>query len=608
MAPRHMPTRDGGFTLVELVAAMFVIGMILTLIIGIQLQAQVTIKDARLRQQATALANEAMEEMRAVPWRVLTKGMHADFVAASGETRVAGGTLTIDGESFPLIMAPAGMSGQDLTQPWRPLFDSTGSNKQVRLDPGLTGTEFTVRSYVTRPEGAAATDGVGLVVIVEWTDARGTARHTVVSSPAYASLGCGGIDLSPFAGACQAILSAAASTGTINSSVTAWSGIAGDTGALPVVPGSSAYSFNIQSATVSATSNSVQSVRTNGTVTFGRSTVASDPLVEPMTTETLGIAPLVLAASTDPQIPGAIPANPTPLTNVIAAANAEQVKSLSGDGLTLFGRSDYRRPASLTSSSVVSCLAGIPAKAPCAFAALANRNPDSFGEASAPITLNLNGTTVQYVGKVTASSHNTEQAYAARFLTQAGSTAVGCTALSGPGCTSAGASRDIGTIRFGTVSSGTWSGGATTLVEITNLKDSVLVQRGASQKATPATVTRSGTLRYWDGTSTQTVTFTKDTTFTAAIGPATYVAADPGYWIEVVSGSVSIAAADEPAVNNEDAACLETACSVYANSGIITVQYQVVVHTPSNPAGFAQNVSTSINPVSATASFKDYQP
>lgn len=607
----HLSQRENGFTLVELVVAMMVIAVILLLLIAVQVQAGATIKDARMRQQATALGNESLEQMRAIPWVVLKRGMYSGFESAAGGDDYATGTaLDVEDQEFTLRIAPSGAGDQQIaSQAWMPLFSSTGSNKQSRLDPGLTGTVFTVRSYVTEPLDGSP-DAIGLAVVVSWTDSRGATKVTVVSAPTYAALSCGSdSDRSPFVGACQARLTAGASTGSVSGSITAWNVDTNAPAGVPVIPGTSSYSFSVNTATTSATVESEQSTLATGSLRYGNAVKRGDPSLVPPPEDISTIGVFDLAASNDPDIPGAAPANPAPL-DINPVANQEPETSMTADGtVTLHGRSDFRRPGDVTASAQVSCLTGIPAGQTCAYATLGNRTPDNNFEASSNFFLNMNGTTIRLMRRLNESGGNQDFAWAARFTSAAGTSAVGCTTLSGPGCAAAGASRNLGTFAFGTVIGGTWSGGNGSLVQLQNYSDSVKVERGKNQFDTLATVTRSGTLQYWNGSSMSSVGIDMDSNFTVNLGAATWVhPSNPDYSIEVLSGTVTVSLPEEPVVDNGDDSCITAECQVYASSGTVTVKYEILIKTPANPTGYAQLVSAVVNPVSATAIYKDAPP
>jgi prepilin-type N-terminal cleavage/methylation domain-containing protein len=609
----HLSQRDQGFTLVELVVAMMIMAVILFLLIGIQIQAATTIKDAKMRQQATALANESLEQMRAIPWLVLKRGMYSNFDAVSGnDPYVTGSTLTVAGQTFTLRVAPAGAGDQQLTpQAWPPLFDTTGSHKRVRPDPALTGTMFTVRSYVTTPLDNSP-DAVGLAVVVTWQDTRGVTRETVVSAPSFAALACStDPNRSPFAGACQARLTAGSSTGSVSSNIAAWNTDTNAPAGVPVIPGTDVYSFSVSTASVGATSVSEQTTFVTGSIRYGNAVARGNPNDTFPSENSNTLGHFDLGASNDPLVPGAPPKNPAPL-DINPVANEEPFLVMNNGGSPeLRGRSDFRRPGDALVSATVSCRTGIPAGQPCAYATLGNRTPDTNFEASSNFFLQFESDLIRLMRRLNESGGNTDAAWAGRFTSAAGTAAVGCTVLTGPGCVSAGAERNLGTIAFGTIfAATTWSGGNTDVVRVENYQDSVRVERGhnGTQKNSPAVVTRSGTLRYWNGSSMATLNITPDTNTTVSLGTGTWTSNNGNHSMELVGGQVQITPAERPAVSNPDANCITAECQVFASSGTIVVSMEIIIRTPSYPTGYAIMVTSVINPVSASAVYKDAPP
>ncbi len=616
--------RERGFTLVELVVAMFVIATVLLLLISVQISASSTIKDARMREQATALANESLERLRAIPWGILLKGMDSNFADAAlvgtdpyYATPIyvaAQKKLTIQGQEFTLRVAPSGASDQisaTNTQPWEPLFDSEGSNRKVVLDPGGTGTEFVVRSYVTEPLDGAQ-DAVGLLVVVTWIDTDGNLRETVVNAPSFAALSCSNDEArSPFVSACEARLTASAYTGPVVANITAWNLDTNAPENVPIIPNTQRYSIEVVTASTRAAVASEQTSLVTGTLKYGRTTMLGDPTVKPIQEDTRTIGFFELAASDFPVGPGAAPDNP-PALNVNPTANQEPQNSASGSFLTLSGRSDFRRPGQIISSTKVSCFAGIPAGQPCTFAKLDNRTPDRNYEASSNFFLTFDPPgssadwTVRLMRRLNENGGNQDQAWAARFTSAAGSSAVGCTTLSGPGCVAAGAKRNMGTFAFASIINGTWSTGNQSIVLLQNYSDEVKVQRGASQKNTAATVTRSGTLTWWNGSSMESVGIDNNSDFTKVIGPA-YWDATGGYGLEIVRGTATVRPVNNPTVSNPDPNCITTECTITADSGSVQIALEIRVFTPANPAGYAQRLTYVVNPVTATATYKDVQ-
>lgn len=153
---------DGGFSLVELMVAMAIIGGVLLGLVTLQTMAMVTIAQAKERQQATAIANEVLEQLRALPWNSITKGP-----ATYEEKYVSGDKVTIPNEPVtgePIVERSGAIEEID------PAFDSplhgkAGTNLTLHTDPALPGFEFRAYSFVTQSGGAG--DMYNIIVVVE---------------------------------------------------------------------------------------------------------------------------------------------------------------------------------------------------------------------------------------------------------------------------------------------------------------------------------------------------------------------------------------------------------------------------------------------------------
>ncbi len=266
-------SRDGGFTMMELIVAMVVIAIALLVLTGIQISAARTIAEARDRQEATALGNEAMEQMRAIPFNVLSKGLASNFLSASGgDPWVDGTDLKVDGETTALKIATSAQD-QNLGVPWQPLFDGFGSNLQVRTDAAGTQVPYSIRAYTTQSStGDAAT--VGLAVVVSWPDRRGGTSHTTFRSEAYRGGldGCGSLDTQPFLGACQALLASSSSSGSIVTTVSGSTIPSPDSVPTPVLGTGTFYTLQMRSSNASAGVDSQQVTIASSYVNYGGST------------------------------------------------------------------------------------------------------------------------------------------------------------------------------------------------------------------------------------------------------------------------------------------------------------------------------------------------
>ncbi|WP_062213715.1 type IV pilus modification PilV family protein [Demequina oxidasica] len=615
--------RDEGFTLVELIVAMLVMAIVLMAIIFIQGRALTTNADSGSRQQATTYANEAMEQMRSIPWNVLKRGMASNYLAAGSavigqsDPLVAGNTLTAEGVSVPLVVAAAGSNDQELSQPWAPLFDGTGSNIAIKFDPSGRGDEYVVKSYVTVDQ--AGNDAArGLAVVVEWTQrTNGEVSSTVLFSTAYApSGGCGDLNNAPFLASCQALFYSASTSSNVVMSAT--SSVADDPdnpgtvpnrgNQLPLLPGSSFYSFEMSTSGVAARASSQQVSIVDSYVRYG-GTLRDDNIVANRPQEkgwTNGYGSFTLRASDDLVTVGAAPPNPTDVT-ASASNSTETISAGAGVGMSMDARSDDRRQGNLDASVLQACNTGVgaatvPASNPCASAVLGASNVNS-----GYMSLNFGSESLR-LGRVKhESGTSTETAWSGRFAPGvAGNSVTGCQVLSDAGCVSAGADRSIGDINVGAVITGStsWDDGDAPqgLVTVSGYHDNVSAQRGSQQTSAAPTITRNATVSYWNGSGYSTISASVNQSVTRALGAATWTTPLASV---TASGSV-VVSPSSTTTEGTDPACKLTACAIDARNGSITVNVKYyVVPVDASIAPFDLSVSTMINGSQAAASYKE---
>lgn len=581
-----VPSRDpdranAGFTLIELVVAMMVIVMVLLALVAAQAAALVTTAQTRQRTQATAIANQTMESLRALPWLVLNRGLNSNFVAASGgDANVSSGRLRP--AASPTIDEALVTDSSQATDK-RPLSGTNGTNLTVSTDPSTPGITFSTRVYVTQPATGTA---INLTVITSWTQKQRTlSKSIVVRSQAYApDGGCGDAANQPFLGACQAIFSA---DGGMTAPSIAVSPANTDptlppVPGTPVLPGSTYGSAVAASAATGSASTSQQSVSVQADAVGGSSTLT--PLDPAATVVTTGGARLVNRASNDAASQGAAPPNPANVTATLASTASTITSTASS--LTLTPASGAS--ATLRSSMTTSCQTGVPAGEGCASTTVS-------GGTGSSAELSVGS---QAFG-LAAFAVPTTSTFSARFIRNVGTTAVGCTVLTGPGCASGGATRTTsGTSAFGT---GPWSAGAAPsgLVTITGLGDSVLAQRGLSQPGTALTASRTGTIKYWNGSTYATVTLSPTSSGTFHTSTVTWTSG--GLSVQATA-TVTVAASSSAVQASDPTACLTAACSISGDSGTITVTTNWLVNDGATQYGLA--ASAFCGTTRATASFK----
>src|SRR5690625_4864026 len=271
---RRHTNRDAGFSLVELVVAMFIIGGVLLSLVTLQTKAMVSIAQAKERQQATAVANQILEELRALPWLVVSNGSLSDGIP-SDDPYVASGKLSIpgepvNGEELVLNEAPSGPT-YDLLQN-SPLHGDAGKNVTFHSDPA-TALVFIARAYVTE---SGSGNELNLTVVVEWESRGGSERQVVARSSIFNTRsGCGSGSNKPYATACQdfyvADASASGHTISINGSKPS-TAAEDDSGPFPILSDANIQEVVASAPTVgividSAQSSSVTAQASHGTLT-----------------------------------------------------------------------------------------------------------------------------------------------------------------------------------------------------------------------------------------------------------------------------------------------------------------------------------------------------
>jgi len=589
---------------------MFIMGLVLVVIIGIQISAALTISDARVRQEATALGNEAMEQMRSIPWNVLSKGLASNFESISGgDPYVSSGNLEVDNETVPLVVALA-TQDQNLAQPWPPLFSDTGSNKQVRVDASNLATTYTVRAYVT--EGVSGGDTTrGMAVVVEWTNHRGQTEHTTLRSTAYRGGGCGNLDTQPYLGACQALLDSSASSGSIVTSVTASQVDGTPIPLLGPLSSNALYSASVRTAGVAASASSQQVTIVQGVAQYGGSTVDDNlGTTQPADMGWDNGYSFQVATASDDSAFSNLPSSDSGSYVPTSIDEDERYVNDGGHDVSFQALSDFLRPSTFTADAGGACRSGIPLNQPCAYATIADYPVMTGG--SGYILMYVNDNPLRLSRRISdlGAGANTEHAWAARFNTSAGTLSdVGCGVLTGEGCVSAGADRIMATLAIGTViggpTSGKWDGMADlglVLVEgasgCTNgLYESVMVQRGASQQATVPNPTRCGQIRYWNGSAYATWNLQ---TVPNGVHDTTPVTWTSGNYSITASANITVTA---PAIiPSGPSGCATDACVIFADAGGITITATYVISWPA--ATYVVTSVTTINPPSATASYK----
>ena len=149
---------DDGFSLIELVMAIFIFSVITTALGYVLTGSMVNVAFARQRQVANHLATQAMEQVRALPFSTLAAGLdRTDLATADPNVSVIGSGATAVYTFTPTSETiPTGTSG----------------TAQVPLNPHrqtkvVNGTTYTVAVYPTNYQGS--TTSFRATVIASWT-------------------------------------------------------------------------------------------------------------------------------------------------------------------------------------------------------------------------------------------------------------------------------------------------------------------------------------------------------------------------------------------------------------------------------------------------------
>lgn len=568
---RRTGREDEGFSLMELIVAMMIITAVLFTLVAVQVSTLATTIHAKQRQQGTAVANEVMEELRAIPWATLQKGLHPNFAAAAGgDPHVSSGVLHPPAD--PSINETlVTTSTQVTTAP--PLSGTGGTNLTVRNDPAVPGIDFFARSYVTKPDDLE-TGVLQLTVIVTWIE-QGTEaeRTTIVRSAAYnpRSGGCGDTTTQPFLGACQAMLDADAGAGGYSFSVTGLKP-SSDPETPPevdmVVPGGSVSSGSYSAAEVSASVTSNQTA-----TTVARVVSAGSGEVNALGIAEAGWLRVENRASTDVGAANAPPPNPADVA-ALGAFSGNRSFTSTPPGLTVA----IQPPGSLTgyarAKSAGGCLAGIPANQPCSLS-------ETSSEGTSLSRLSLPGGSFDLLS---TSGGSQRRAWTGRYSTLPGGNAnVGCTGvIKDAGCVASGASRSFGTIELGT---GAWqrmnnsAGPAQRLVQISGFSDAVRVEHGVDRGTVIPDVSRSGTLSYWNGSTMATLALGSNTEASITLGE---VKRTIGAYEIVASGNISVQRAATLRTGG-DPVCKLEGCAVTAEMPSVTVSISYTITGPDEP-------------------------
>jgi type II secretory pathway pseudopilin PulG len=184
---------EGGFTLIEVMAAT---GILLIALMALAYTATVGFSDvalSRQRQGANSLANQAMEQVRALPFDTVRRGLANNDLGGDSNVSQCGSPAVAcyGGERLVLADNP-------------PVVPLVPHRRAIIVGP----TTYTVSTYVTYYQNNVTSDTYRVTVLATWPNpARtGVSSRVETMSIFYSGSGCTSTATHPFAGPCQPFL------------------------------------------------------------------------------------------------------------------------------------------------------------------------------------------------------------------------------------------------------------------------------------------------------------------------------------------------------------------------------------------------------------------
>lgn len=535
-----------GFTLIEVLLAMFIVVAVMTAVLGLIISALGTLAQARQRQSGSALATEALESLRALPYATVTAtaagGCNTSLGLASTSNYVSG---VAPSQTFTPTAAL-------LNVPAEALVVNNQSPCQRTIVQG--NTTYTIRQYVTR---SATTNAYNLTAIASWTKYRSGTAYSVERSTDFSPAGCLVTTLHPFSGPCQAAFSGRGGSDAMQLNVTQYD------------PATSTVGPLVGSLTLPAVASSLEVEQTVALMSTGVGAGAQDAAGSGVATSN------VLQANSDP--------------TSSSARSYSQTFTIGGGSLS-------PSPASLTASSSSTTLNGDIAAGGLVCTVPTATGTVSIATGPSGALRPCSTATVSGPGNATATLSSSALLSASGVSGSAGAanvvgaTTSGICGAAAPGCAHTSVTRSVGQLTFAPAvgSSGLW--------QISTLKEFAVSEAGSSATATAPS--RSGVLTLWNGSSYAspvTLSATTAGTWTWGTGPTpTYPAITAGTM--TITGSLTITAASSTASGPAD--CTASACVSTQKTGSITGTFLVTT-----PDGTYQ-VDMEVGGVSAISAYQ----
>ncbi|MCY7366409.1 MAG: prepilin-type N-terminal cleavage/methylation domain-containing protein [Frankiaceae bacterium] len=554
---------DSGFTLTEVVITLFVISAVLLGLVGVQVGALASVALAKERQQATALANRTMEQLRALPYDTVSAGLRTCDTA--GDPNIVSGAFKPAYDASinePIVTNSTACSGAVLA----PLYPHVQQGAPTRVG----STQFAVRTYVSKVS-ATSDQGYFLTVLASWSSAntKGVAKLVAVRSRLYSPVGCSSSSTAtrPFAGPCQAFFysdAGAAPSGITVSSVTSGS---------TLVNGSDVVRLEAKLPALSARTQNEQ-------IVSAQSVSSTSKLLLKRASETsAGGQSGTSAADTDP----ATGTGNSPGAASAVSYSGSSTLASSGSSVANFSVS---APAAGTGSAFSTTLAtATPACKDDAGASLVTNQACSSADLTpngtyrATMDINMPGGGVKAVDLasiVTAAGPPAWRSYGARAILPVSGH---CTSTSGIGCVSSGARRSLGQATAGVLptpgSGDAVPTGFSYMAQLNGFSATVASESGISPAV--ATATRSAnTITYWNGAGYSSAALS-DAGATYTLGTATGTYRLAGLVALTIQMTGRVVVDPVSMVSSGSAPCRTAACTSTATVGGVqlVVEYNI---------------------------------
>ncbi len=484
--------REAGFTLLEVVVAMVLVGILASAMASITISTMRGVAGNRVNEQAVRIAERTMEQMRAMAFATVEAGVLTSEAATDADVQEG----TFNGEA--LLQGSTVTTGTPLN-PYRRTGSST--NPDLIID----GVAFSVATYPTRcwqpaaspstcnPDQSSTTDSpVVRVTVVVTSSARfGGDRTYRTSSLFFSPTGCMSTQTHPFSAPCQPYFystTSAAAGSVVVHGYDATTGVQSS----EVIPGSGHSGVNLLLGEAHANLQIEQISTVTGFLRGTEAQISSESGV----TDRSGGRVAKAQVNTDPADGLAQTDSPPPINQ--SGDSSLEVQG-SGDWAVVAtpGSDEGSAVATTIASTPVGCLdssaVALNNGQPCASAALTSQD--------AQIALQQGG--VEVLGIVRADAAATpSRVFGARQVAPEGSR---CTGTSAVGCVSGEYLLSMGSTTIGAVPS--WwklERGLDSLVVVDPVQLRGSASSGLFSPSAPAPtagLVGTPTLLYWNGTT-----------------------------------------------------------------------------------------------------------